>query len=85
MSNGSMAFAAFMASMAGRVLRIVAGIALIAWGWSTHETTTGLVVMVLGFLPLLGGVFNVCLIAPIIGAPFSGGAELRAASGSRTR
>ncbi len=81
MSNGSMAFTVFMASTAGRLLRIVAGVALIAWGWSTHETTTGLVVMVVGFAPLLAGVFNVCLIAPIIGAPFAGKDARRTAGG----
>lgn len=72
MSDGSRAFAVFMASTAGRVLRMVAGLALIAWGWSLHETTAGLILMVVGLAPLLAGVFNVCLIAPIIGAPFAG-------------
>jgi hypothetical protein len=72
MSNGSMAFARFMASPTGRAVRIVAGVALIAWGWSHHESMTGIIVMVVGLVPLLAGVFNVCLIAPVIGAPFSG-------------
>jgi hypothetical protein len=72
MSNGSRAFARFMASPAGRAIRIVAGVALVAWGWSHHESVTGRVVMVVGLAPLLAGVFNVCLIAPVIGAPFSG-------------
>ena len=61
-----------MASGAGRLLRIVAGVAIIVWGWSRHEQTVGLVLMVVGLVPLLAGVFNVCLIAPIIGAPFAG-------------
>ena len=72
MSNGSRAFAMFMASGAGRLLRIVAGIAIIAWGWSRHEQTVGIILMVVGLVPLLAGVFNVCVIAPIIGAPFAG-------------
>ncbi len=72
MSNGSRAFARMMASPAGRSIRVVAGLGLIAWGWSNHQTTTGMVVMVAGLAPLLAGVFNVCLIAPFIGAPFSG-------------
>ncbi len=72
MSNGSRAFARFMASSAGRAIRIVAGVVLIAWGWSNHQSMTGVVVMVVGLAPLLAGVFNVCLIAPLIGAPFSG-------------
>ena len=72
MSNGSRAFAVFMASGTGRLLRIVAGVAIIAWGWSRHEQTVGLILMVVGLVPLLAGVFNVCLLAPIIGAPFAG-------------
>ncbi|MEP6990274.1 MAG: DUF2892 domain-containing protein [bacterium] len=72
MSNGSRAFAQFMASSTGRAIRIIAGVVLIAWGWSHHESVTGLVVMVVGLAPLLAGAFNVCLLAPLIGAPFSG-------------
>lgn len=72
MSNGRKQFARFMSSGAGRSLRVVAGVALLAWGWSIHQTTTGMVVMLVGLVPLLAGVFNVCVIAPIIGAPFSG-------------
>ncbi|MCY7380691.1 MAG: DUF2892 domain-containing protein [Gemmatimonadaceae bacterium] len=72
MTDGSRAFAAFMASGAGRLLRIVAGLALIGWGWSMREQTAGIVLMVVGLVPLLAGVFNVCVIAPLIGAPFAG-------------
>jgi Protein of unknown function (DUF2892) len=77
MSDGSNAFVVFMASTAGRWVRIVAGVALIAWGWTMHQTTTGIILMVVGLVPLLTGVFNVCLIAPIIGAPFAGKDALR--------
>ena len=72
MTDGSRAFAVFMASGTGRLLRIVAGLALIGWGWSMHERTAGIVLMVVGLVPLLAGVFNVCVIAPLIGAPFAG-------------
>lgn len=72
MSNGSRAFAMFMASTAGRLLRVVAGIALIGWGWTMRGTTTGIILMVVGVVALLAGTLNVCLIAPIIGAPFFG-------------
>ncbi|GAC1657624.1 MAG: hypothetical protein NVS4B3_24360 [Gemmatimonadaceae bacterium] len=61
-----------MASGAGRWLRIVAGVALITWGWSLHERVAGIVLMVVGLVPLLAGVLNVCLLAPLIGAPFAG-------------
>ena len=85
MNSGSMAFATFMASTAGRLLRIVAGVVLIAWGWPTHATATGLIAMLIGALALLAGVFNVCLIAPIIGAPFSGKAAQQLSGGVAQR
>lgn len=66
-----MAFAKFMAGPIGRIVRIVAGVALIVWGLSMGDTT-GILIAVVGVLPVLAGVFNVCLIAPVIGAPFSG-------------
>ena len=72
MANQANAFACFMASATGRLVRVVAGLALIGWGWARRDTTTGMILMVIGLVPLLAGVFNVCLIAPIIGAPFSG-------------
>lgn len=70
--NRSNAFAAFMATATGRLLRIAAGLALIGWGWTMRGGTTGIVVILVGFVPVLAGALNVCFIAPIIGAPFSG-------------
>jgi hypothetical protein len=72
MNDKARAFAVFMASPTGRSIRVIAGLALMAWGWSMHERTTGIILMVVGLVPLLAGVFNVCLIAPIIGVPFAG-------------
>jgi hypothetical protein len=72
MAGSPNAFACFMAKPAGRLIRIIAGLALVGWGWSMRDTTPGTVLMVVGIVPILAGVFNVCLIAPIIGAPFSG-------------
>ncbi len=70
-----MAFAKFMAKPAGRIIRIVAGIVLIVIGLAGVLPTNqalGIVIAVIGVVPILAGVLNVCLIAPIIGAPFSG-------------
>jgi hypothetical protein len=66
------AVACFMAPPTGRLVRIVAGLALVGWGWTMRDTTTGTVLMIVGVVPILAGVLNVCLLAPIIGAPFSG-------------
>ena len=65
-------FSRFMAGPVGRLLRVVLGLALIAWGWTSRGTTGGTVLMVVGVIPILAGVLNVCLIAPLIRAPFSG-------------
>ena len=61
-----------LASPAGRITRILAGIALIAWGLFGLGGATGIVVAVIGALPLLAGLFKVCLFAPLFGAPISG-------------
>ena len=65
-------FISFMASTAGRIVRIVAGIALIAWGLVGLGGATGIVVAVIGALPLLAGLFDFCVFAPLFGAPLSG-------------
>lgn len=70
-------FVQFMASGAGRALRIVAGIALIALGLLGLNGTTGVVVAVIGVVPLLAGLFDFCLFAPLFGCPLSG-AKIRA-------
>jgi len=67
-----MAFAQFMATNMGRGIRVVAGIVLIALGLLVVEGTGGIILAVIGIVPILAGVFNVCLIAPLLGAPFSG-------------
>ncbi len=65
-----MKFAQFMSSSTGRLLRIVAGIALIVigliagGGWITLS--------VIGLVPLLAGLANVCLLAPLFGQPLKG-------------
>jgi hypothetical protein len=65
-----MKFAQFMSSATGRLLRIVAGIALIVigliagGGWVTLS--------VIGLIPLIAGLANVCLLAPLFGQPLKG-------------
>lgn len=65
-------FVKFMASTTGRIVRIVAGAALIAWGLLSLGGTTGIIVAVIGAVPLLAGVFDFCIFAPLFGAPLSG-------------
>lgn len=65
-----MAFAKFMASVPGRLVRVIAGGALITigavlgGGW--------LVLSVIGVVPLIAGASDVCLFDPLFGQPFRG-------------
>lgn len=65
-------FVNFMASSTGRIARIVAGIALIALGLLVIKDTAGIVMAVVGVLPLAAGVFDFCVFAPLFGRPLSG-------------
>jgi hypothetical protein len=65
-------FISFMASIAGRITRVVAGIALIAWGLLGLGGTTGIIVAIIGAVPLVAGLFDFCVFAPLFGAPLSG-------------
>lgn len=67
-----MAFARFMSSAVGRLLRIVAGVALIVVGLVVVEDTAGIVIAVIGLVPLAAGLFDFCLFGPLLGAPLGG-------------
>lgn len=60
----------FMSSTAGQATRIVAGLALIAIGGLAGGA--GWILAAVGVIPLLAGVFDVCLFAPLFKQPFSG-------------
>jgi hypothetical protein len=63
---------AFLAGTAGRVVRALAGLGLIVWGLLGLGGTTGIIVAVVGAVPLLAGLFDFCVFAPLFGAPFNG-------------
>lgn len=65
-------FIAWMASTAGRITRVVAGIVLVLWGLLGLTGTVGIIVAVVGLVPLLAGLFDFCVFAPLFGAPLSG-------------
>jgi hypothetical protein len=69
----------FMASPAGRITRIIAGIVLIALGLLVVHGVGGIVLIVVGLLPLVAGLFDFCAFAPLFGAPL-GGKQIRAAN-----
>ena len=71
-SFGRSSFARFINSASGRVVRIVAGVGLIVWGYSQLSSAMGVVLIVVGCVPLAAGVFNLCLISALLGGPISG-------------
>jgi hypothetical protein len=78
-SFGQSAFARFINSPTGRVVRIVAGIVLIAWGYTNVGSGIGLAIMLVGIVPLAAGVFDWCLVSALLGGPLSG-ARIRSGS-----
>jgi hypothetical protein len=65
-------FVSFMASSTGRTVRVLAGIALVVWGWLGIGGATGMIVGIVGLVPLVAGVLDFCVFAPLFGAPLSG-------------
>jgi len=71
-----MSFLTFMSSPAGRVVRIVAGLALVLVGLAAGGGFIAL--SVIGLVPLAAGIFDVCLFAPLAKQPFTGKAFRKA-------
>jgi hypothetical protein len=71
-------FFRFLASLTGRVVRAVAGLVLIALGVWLVRGAGGWILIVVGLVPLLAGVFDRCVFAPLFRLPFVG-ARLRRA------
>ncbi len=66
-----MKFSKFMSSTIGRILRIAAGLALIIAGLVMHSMI-GYIMAIVGLVPLLAGIFDFCVIAPLMHIPFNG-------------
>lgn len=67
-----MGFVKFMVTGMGRAVRVVAGVALVVVGLVVMGGTGGLILAVVGLVPLLAGLFDVCVFAPLFGLPFLG-------------
>jgi hypothetical protein len=65
-------FPKFMASPAGRIIRVVAGIILVWLGFFSMHGVGGWIVGIVGLVPLVAGLFDFCVFAPLFGAPMSG-------------
>ena len=67
-----MAFTLFMVSSVGRAIRIVAGLILIGLGLFGIGNSCGWLLAAVGLVPLVAGVADFCLFAPLFGEPFWG-------------
>ena len=65
-----MEFARFMSSSFGRILRMLAGLALIVVGLAAVHGAVGLILAVVGVVVFAAGLFNFCIFAPLFGGPF---------------
>jgi len=66
-------FVKYMATMNGRIIRIVIGALLVVLGlFGNLNQTLGIILMIVGLIPLGAGIFDVCLIAPLTGMPVDG-------------
>jgi len=70
----------FIGSTPGRVVRVVAGLVLIAVG--VVAGGWWLVLAAVGMLPLAAGLFDFCVLGPLFRLPF-GGPAFRASQGCR--
>jgi hypothetical protein len=74
------AFFRFIAGPAGRLIRIIAGLALIIIGLWLVQGVVGWLLAIVGLVPLLAGIFDRCVFAPLFGLPFGGPALRRTVS-----
>lgn len=65
-------FVRFMVSPTGRIARLVAGAALILWGLLVIGGTVGIVVAAIGLVPLIAGMVDICVFAPLFNCPIRG-------------
>jgi sorbitol-specific phosphotransferase system component IIBC len=62
----------FIAGSAGRVIRAIAGLALILVGLLLVQGVGGWILAIVGLAPLLAGIFDFCIFAPLFSLPFLG-------------
>lgn len=65
-------FVSFMASRNGRIVRIVVGAILVVWGFFGLGGTGGVILGIVGLVPLLAGILDYCVLAPLFGNPIKG-------------
>ena len=61
-----------MSSTSGRVVRVIAGAGIITYGSLGMTGTQSYVAAAIGALPIMTGVFDICLLGPLLGTPLRG-------------
>jgi hypothetical protein len=69
-------FIGYMASRNGRIVRILVGAILVLWGFFGIGGAGGVILGIVGLVPLLAGTFDYCVFAPLFGNPIKG-ADIR--------
>lgn len=62
----------FLNRPAGRVFRVLAGLAFMTIGLVERNTVLGSLALAWSVLPLTAGAFDVCYVSAILGGPLSG-------------
>ena len=62
----------FIAGPIGRLIRAIAGLGLILIGLLLLEGAAGWILAVIGLAPLLAGILDFCIFAPLFGLPLVG-------------
>lgn len=65
-------FSRFINSSAGRIFRLVVGIAFLVVGYVYRDHVLGVLSMVWSILPLSAGGLDLCYISAVLGGPISG-------------
>jgi len=71
-TKAGQALACSMASGAGRGVRVVAGLVIIALALTLAHGTARTVLAVVGLVPIAAGLLNICAFSALIGGPLSG-------------
>lgn len=56
----------------GRIGRIIVGIILIVVGLIWPNSNLGLILVIIGAIPVVAGALDICLLAPLAGLPLKG-------------
>ncbi len=67
-----MKFVAFMTSVPGRLLRVTAGVILMAVGFFVVQGTPGTLMSGIALLPMAAGILDFCTVGALMGYPLRG-------------